>query len=667
MPSVGRVCCNDDMSGNTDIHNDRPDDRWTDRFFRMCRESYLVRPDDRWIGGVCGAIARRMGWSTALVRALMLLCVFLFGAGAAFYGFAWFVLPDSRGAIIAEDILDGRWQGSMVGIIICWLLAAWALGIGVASIIIAALVLYFFIRWSRQQARNHFHAAGPAGPGPYAGPGPGPQGYGPYGPGSFSSGPSGQGSFGPVGGAGSGPYNPGPSGPAGPAPHDPGPYGPAGPAPFVSGSPDTGSAGNSPYDSAGGNPYAAGLTDPGAYDTDRQGDGSSGSRLPDASTSGRTESAIGSQAEAVGGSWSSDSDGSGAFNQGPPGGLSGENETDDPGAAAGPTMAADGFGSGRYGYEYGDSGQPVYGYPLQPPSTPKPHRLRRRPAGPGLVCLLLGLILLSGGAVWLLASIHHGGILDALRYALVWAAAVALILGLVIIVLGCLGRRSGGLTPMAIAAAIAVLVLACCSIAFGNAQFEIRSNLRSYASVGVNGKNEGKRLGSTKRDMERYRKGLLLIGDSDDQGRAVIDLSEFEQNNGTHKVDMTDSVRRVSGCPTGTIRLALRHADVRIILPTGCTYAYSVANSDPMRWSTSYGYGPSTRGEEDWAADDGDVHMPDSPELSVQVEPAISGRVSFEEKGTATLPERRTDSGKKHGHLDNDNDSYEGREDEDYE
>lgn len=377
---------------------------------------------------------------------------------------------------------------------------------------------------------------------------------------------------------------------------------------------------------------------------------------------------MGSQAEAVRGSWSSDSDGSKAFNQGPSGARSGENETDDPGAAAGPTVTAAGFGSGRYGYEYGDDGQPAYGYPSQPPSTPRPRRLRRRPAGPGLVCLLLGLILLSGGAVWLLASIHYGETLDALRYALVWAAAVALVLGLVIIVLGCLGRRSGGLTPMAIAAAIAVVVLACCSIAFGNSQFDIRSNLRSYASVSVNGKNGGKRLGSTRQDMERYRKGLLLTGDPDDQGSAVIDLSEFEKNNGTHKVDMTDALSRVSGCPTGTLRLALRHADARIILPKGCTYTYSVANTtDVMRLSIPYDYGPSTWDEEDWATDDRGVHMPDSPELSVKVEPAISGRVSFEEKGTATLPERETDSGKKHGHRDNDNDSYEGREDEDYE
>ena len=113
MPGQTSFCCNTSMSGYQNNRNGQPDERLSDKLFRMSRESYLVRPDDRWIGGVCGAIARRMGWNVALVRAVMILCVFLFGAGAAFYGFAWFVFPDSYGAIIAEDIRDGRWQGSM--------------------------------------------------------------------------------------------------------------------------------------------------------------------------------------------------------------------------------------------------------------------------------------------------------------------------------------------------------------------------------------------------------------------------------------------------------------------------------------------------------------------------------------------------------------------------
>lgn len=603
------------MSGNTDIHNDSPKEGWTDRFFRLCRESYLVRPDNRWIGGVCGAIARRMGWSTALVRALMLLAVFIFGAGAAFYGFAWFVLPDSHGSIIAEDILDGRWQGSLVGIIICWLLAAWALGIGVPSIIIAALVLYFFIRWSRQQAVSYFATAGPGDPGSWSygdsGYGQGPQGFGPYGP------------------------------------TNPGHYGSAACRPGFYGFGFNGSEPNG-YGPLGHN---SGFYEPLHQNTNQQDlqpngadpDGSS-LDMTDPYSSGSSESGA-SFPNARGGegneSFSGFREGAGAQSQ-----------------WKGPDTYPDKIWDGSK-----NNGQSAYAYPPQRFPAPRPPRLRRRPAGPGLVCLMLGLIFVSGGTVWLLASNSDHGLI----YALVWSASVAFVLGLVIVLLGCLGRRSGGLTPIGIISTIVVFVLACScwSVYTGNLEYLLRDNLQNYTLIKVSGKDEGKILGSSRGDMRRYQEGLLLIGEPKSQGKVLIDLSEFEKNNGTHKVDMDNALSRISGCPTGTLNIALHFADAQIILPKGCTYSYEMTGYDLTWGRDSNQDNRISTVDEDLESDDGSS-MPDSPELTILVRSLIRGQVTVHRKGTATLPEHRSvNSESKHMDYDHKSDQdQEGENDE---
>ena len=74
------------------------------RFFFWIRSSRIIRGRDRWIAGVCDGMARRLGWSTTLVRALVILTSLLFGAGAAFYALAWLLLPDETDdRILCED------------------------------------------------------------------------------------------------------------------------------------------------------------------------------------------------------------------------------------------------------------------------------------------------------------------------------------------------------------------------------------------------------------------------------------------------------------------------------------------------------------------------------------------------------------------------------------
>ena len=113
--------------------------RQSDRFFSWIRGSAMERGDDRWIAGVCSAIAQRVGWSPTLVRALVLASVVLCGFGLALYAIAWALLPDARdGRILGEELIDGRWDWNMLGVIIMMMLAVAVPGAGLAAALCAA-------------------------------------------------------------------------------------------------------------------------------------------------------------------------------------------------------------------------------------------------------------------------------------------------------------------------------------------------------------------------------------------------------------------------------------------------------------------------------------------------------------------------------------------------
>ena len=116
------------------------------RFFAWIRSSQVKRGHDRWIGGVCDGIARRLGWNTTLVRALMVVATLFFGAGAAFYGLAWFVLPDERdNQILAEDLINGKWDWNCIGALLCCLVAICLPGAGWFAFALAALALWLLL------------------------------------------------------------------------------------------------------------------------------------------------------------------------------------------------------------------------------------------------------------------------------------------------------------------------------------------------------------------------------------------------------------------------------------------------------------------------------------------------------------------------------------------
>ncbi len=118
----------------------------SNRFFAWIRHSRISRGRDRWVGGVCDGLARRLGWNVALVRALVILSTFFFGAGAAFYGMAWFILPDETdGRILSEELIRGNWDWNCLGVFLFMAVAICLPGAGWVAFALAALALWLVL------------------------------------------------------------------------------------------------------------------------------------------------------------------------------------------------------------------------------------------------------------------------------------------------------------------------------------------------------------------------------------------------------------------------------------------------------------------------------------------------------------------------------------------
>lgn len=58
--------------------------------------STLVRPNDRWIAGVCSGLAQRFGMKPNTVRLLFVLSCLLPGPQFVIYIVLWILMPDGR-------------------------------------------------------------------------------------------------------------------------------------------------------------------------------------------------------------------------------------------------------------------------------------------------------------------------------------------------------------------------------------------------------------------------------------------------------------------------------------------------------------------------------------------------------------------------------------------
>lgn len=256
-------------------------------------------------------------------------------------------------------------------------------------------------------------------------------------------------------------------------------------------------------------------------------------------------------------------------------------------------------------------------FPPAPAPAPAPRRVRRKPAGPFIVLLVMGLTLVSGAAVFLgvehnLADYHTGeSVINAVTMTTVWICAVCVAMGVLLVVLGAMGRRSGGLIPLALIAGFT----ACCMILStgavgyvtryvdgvpdGYSEVELSSGTGNYASENANGmiamqarldKNavtdfwsdpagNGSTISanmnywvsdSSPKTFRRLEQGVHFQGDDYDLSTANIDLSKY----GDWNYAGNQANKYKVGCPVGQINLSVNNAHVYVTLPDGCPYAF---------------------------------------------------------------------------------------------
>lgn len=104
------------MSNPEFPHPDRPsgDEPWGG-FFASIRRLGIVRTNERWIGGVAGGLARRLGIDPVLVRCIWIVVGIFSGIGLLLYGLAWALLPEEDGRIHVEQALVGDVSAGLAG------------------------------------------------------------------------------------------------------------------------------------------------------------------------------------------------------------------------------------------------------------------------------------------------------------------------------------------------------------------------------------------------------------------------------------------------------------------------------------------------------------------------------------------------------------------------
>ncbi|MCM0639846.1 PspC domain-containing protein [Cellulomonas wangsupingiae] len=85
-------------------------------FWAGVRRTGLYRSDERWVGGVAGGLAERVGVDPLLVRGVLAVTFLVGGLGLVLYGVAWALLPDQRdGRILLERLGAGDADGALLG------------------------------------------------------------------------------------------------------------------------------------------------------------------------------------------------------------------------------------------------------------------------------------------------------------------------------------------------------------------------------------------------------------------------------------------------------------------------------------------------------------------------------------------------------------------------
>ncbi|MFI2362273.1 PspC domain-containing protein [Promicromonospora sp. NPDC019610] len=91
-------------------------------FFASIRRGLFPRSDQRWVGGVAGGLAERIGWDPLLVRGLLIVSFFLGGLGLVLYGVGWALLPERDGRIHLQEAVRGNFDVAMLGAVAVFLI-----------------------------------------------------------------------------------------------------------------------------------------------------------------------------------------------------------------------------------------------------------------------------------------------------------------------------------------------------------------------------------------------------------------------------------------------------------------------------------------------------------------------------------------------------------------
>lgn len=303
----------------------------------------------------------------------------------------------------------------------------------------------------------------------------------------------------------------------------------------------------------------------------------------------------------------------------------------------------------------------------------QPHSQRRKPAGPILVLAVLGLMLISIAAIMAIINANDFGLAPIVELVTVWSAAVCIVMGIIVVILGVRGRRAGGLIPLGLIAGACAVAMIIVSGTFSAYYYDITHNDGTYASTVTLSASENSENGygmneiqvgdtmvadSSTRTLDVLKQGVSFVGDSYENSKAILDLSAWPDMHSPHEIELMDGRKSTSNCPVGDITIAAYQAQVHIILPSGCSYGfgstgygyvlsdsvggkYEAASVDSARWpATVFGFGGllgngfSEAGFSDMTGDDYvwmndyDSMPSNGPELLIRVPYALEGRVN---------------------------------------
>ena len=313
-----------------------------------------------------------------------------------------------------------------------------------------------------------------------------------------------------------------------------------------------------------------------------------------------------------------------------------------------------------------------------PQPAPKPRVARRKPAGPLLVLIVTGLIFLSFACMLFSWADTRADLETLLGGGMIWIGGVCVAIGLIIVILGCIGRRTGGLHPFVWLAAFLAVTLAFGGLVYSVMFQRMMRTRTEYAYADGSGMDPYIQvhgfdaIGSDKATMQRLEDGLWMEGDNINDV-LHIDLSDYAEDNGSHEVTLNDGTTATSSCPAGTIRVMPYRTSVVVTIPDGCSWQltgesfwYDGVDSFGSLWAAATSpwnmvgiYLPSTvngqwtgaasmsppwlNADYDgealyWPFDQGNPKAVASPELRIDVDAAVMGQVVVQYDYQNTLP-----------------------------